>query len=286
MAVSDGNKVTVKYGCTASEEVRAFALQIAVTNGKFSVLSPQEISTDYYVYPGSIQFAVDSNGATYISDLGSPVAEQDPNGGVIEMASLYAASDPNHPNPPPTGAGPYALLSFGVDCDSGPQTVTLSLDTKRGGVVLKDPNITPTVNLPAPLVVPCTTECLVVGKNCGGVMITQAMYDRWVTLGRPNCWCYPCHYRGDINGDCLVNATDLMGTDGPGGAILDGWRDGWNFPYTALIACADINNDGLINATDLMGTDGPGGAIINGWRDGWTFGCPGGCLPGVQSCLP
>ena len=152
----DCNLVTVKYTCTAGEEVRAFAIKIAVTNQKFAVGSPQSVSTDYYVYPGSIQFAVDSNGATYINDLGSPVAEQDPNGGVIEMASLYAASDPNHPSAP--GPGPANLLTFRVNANNA-QTVTLSLDTKRGGIVLKDPNVTPSHNLPQALNVCSQNMC-------------------------------------------------------------------------------------------------------------------------------
>jgi len=148
-AGADANKVTVSYACTASEEVRAFALKIAVTNKKFTVGTPQAISTHYYVYPGSIQFAVDSNGATYISDLGTPVAAQDANGGVIEMASLYAASDPNHPSAPPSSG---QLLSFRVNCvNPNGQTVTLSLDTQRGGIVLKDPNVVPATNLPQSL---------------------------------------------------------------------------------------------------------------------------------------
>ena len=39
-------------------------------------------------------------------------------------------------------------------------------------------------------------ECFYVGKvdACGHV-VTQADHNRWITLGRPDCWCDPCHCR-------------------------------------------------------------------------------------------
>jgi hypothetical protein len=145
----DYNQVAVSYVCTAGEEVRAFALQISVTDKGFVVGSAMALSTEYYIYPSSISFTVASDGNTYINNLGSPVAQQDPNGGVIEMASLYAAGDVNHPSPPPSSG---SLLRFGVDNPQGYcKRVTLSLNTQRGGIVLKDPNVIPTVTLPAQL---------------------------------------------------------------------------------------------------------------------------------------
>jgi len=191
----DCNKVIVSYGCTAGEEVRAFALKITVSNQKFAVGSPAAISTDYYIYPGSIQFAVAGSGETYISSLGTPVAVQDANGGIIEMASLYAANDSNHPSPPGTGTGPYPLLSFRVATPMNtPQTVSLALDTQRGGVVLKDPNVTPTVNLPA---APLTVCPSVTPQN--------------------NCWLCPTQTYGDATNMAVgsppngkVNIYDLV----------------------------------------------------------------------------
>ena len=54
-------------------------------------------------------------------------------------------------------------------------------------------------------------ECFYVGKvdACGHV-VTQADHDRWVTLGRPKCWCDPCHCRGDANGDGIVDLGDVV----------------------------------------------------------------------------
>lgn len=223
MTVSDVNKVTVGYSCTAGEEVRAFALRIAVTGQKFAVGSPQSLSTDYYIYPGSIQFAVAGSGETYISSLGTPVAVQDVNGGVIEMASLYAAGDVNHPSPPASSGN---LLSFRASCTStGPaQTVSLTLDTQRGGVVLKDPNVTPTVNLPANVQV--------------------------CTLGVNACWSCPGQPLGDTNGDGNINATDYFNFKKAYGTAYATHPHGTGVGQ--YNCCCDFNKDTKVNATDYF----------------------------------
>jgi len=219
-AGADANKVTVAYACTASEEVRAFALQIVVTNKKFSVGSPQAISADYYIYPGSIQFAVTGGGETYISSLGTPVAVQDVNGGVIEMASLYAASDPNHTSAPPSSGN---LLSFRVICGAAAETVTLSLDTQRGGIVLKDPNVTPTTNLPQSISICAVT---------------------------PACWNCPGQPLGDTNGDGNINATDYFNFKKAYGTAYATHPHGTGVGQ--YNCCCDFNKDSKVNATDYF----------------------------------
>jgi len=217
----DANKVTVSYGCTAGEEVRAFALKIAVTGKIFSVGSPVGLNTNYYVYPGSIQFAVAGSGETYISNLGTPVAAQDANGGIIEMASLYAAGDVNHPSAP-TSSG--KLLKFGVNCGATSQTVTLTLDTLRGGVVLKDPNVTPTVGLPAALSI-----CV---------------------AGTPPCWACPGQPSGDTNGDGKVNSTDYFNFKKAYGTNTTTSTHGTGVGQ--YNCCCDYNHDGKVNSTDYF----------------------------------
>jgi hypothetical protein len=268
---NDVNKVTIGYECTNDEKVRAFALQIDVNEGKFVVGSAEPVGDpnhiDYYVYPGSMTFTVVSDGNTHIDDFGTPIAEQDANSGVLEMASLYADSDPNHPLAP---AGANDLATFYVDTSDGNcVTVTISEDGKRGGVVLEDPNEEFVLNLPDPCVI--CEKCLVVGEVVGGVLITPEMYDLWVSLGEPNCWCCPCHFRGDENCDGWVDAADITGTDGIGPPIFDGWIDSFNEAYHP---CSDINNDGWIDAADITGSDGIGNIIMDGWIDGWNTGCP------------
>jgi hypothetical protein len=105
--------------------------------------------------------------------------------------------------------------------------------------------------------------CFYVGKAdaCGHV-VTQADYDRWVSLGSPDCWCDPCHCRGDANGDCVINAVDVLAL-----------RAAWPGSGGAYDPCVDINYDGAINAVDVLALraawPGLGGPGCNG-----VPGCP------------
>jgi hypothetical protein len=217
-AGADANKVTIGYNVTASEEVRAFALNIAVTKKAFVVGTPAPVGDpnfiDYWVYPGSITFTV-ADGNTVVDNYGTPVAEQDPNGGVLEMASLYAGADPNHPVKP---ADSNTLCSFRVKCAGsglGPTTVTLSLNTKRGGVVLKDPNVIPTVNLPAAFVVCCNY---------------------------PACWDFLTQCHGSTDGAGKVSTGDF-------GALKASWNQ--SIGSATYNPCADVDRSGKVGTADF-----------------------------------
>jgi hypothetical protein len=279
LSVGEPNEVIVGYE-TDGEDVRAFALSISVSGGAYIVGSAEPTQDpetgDYWVYPTNMTFTV-SDGNTVVDEYGSPIAEESNDGGVLEMASLYSANDPCHPAKPPT-SGTLCSFRLANECGGEPNfTVTVTENAQRAGIVLEDPDEAVTDNLPQEIVVPCydVYPCvLVVGETIGGVVITQAMKDLHESMGNPECWCYDCHFRGDVDGNGLINVSDVAGSDGPGGTILDGWVDAWNTAYTVLTACADINNDGLINVSDVAGSDGPGGTVIDGWVDGWNNGCP------------
>jgi len=223
---ADANLVTISYNCTGvpAEKVRAFALDVNA-GGKLVVGSAAPIPVGgvihYYVYPGSIQFAVTGGGETYISDLGTPMANQTVAGGVVEMASLYAASDPNHTSAPPSSGG---LVKFRINCPPGPVTVKITLNTQRGGVVLEDPNVIPTVTLPADLVV-CPS-------------------------GTPPCWSCPGQPLGDTNGSGTINATDYFNfkkSYGTGSATHPHGTGAGQYN-----CCCDFNKDLKVNATDYF----------------------------------
>jgi hypothetical protein len=258
---ADANLVTISYNNTGGEEVRAFALDVNA-GGKLVVGSAAPVPVGgvihYYVYPSSIQFGVTGSGETYISSLGSPMANQTAQGGVIEMASLYAAGDVNHPSAPPSSG---ALVKFRVNCSSGAVTVKVALNAQRGGVVLKDPNVTPTVTLPADLAV-CGGPCsgMVVGGVCGGVPITQARYDNWIQLGQPQSWCHKGHYAGDVNMDCKITSTDVVGAGGFRFCFGKVWPDPLYNP------AADTNDDKRITSADIIGDSTvPGGGLKPNW---------------------
>jgi hypothetical protein len=93
------------------------------------------------------------------------------------------------------------------------------------------------------------------------------MVTRWGTKGEPNCWCYDCHNRGDIDGDCAIGGTDIMGFDA---------TSGWSYAFTSGYgADSDIDYDGAIGGTDIMGYDGS-----SGWSNGFSNQC-GPCVQGV-----
>jgi len=89
-----------------------------------------------------------------------------------------------------------------------------------------------------------TFDCLVVEQYVGGVFITQDMYDLWDSLGKPECWCYDCHWRGDSNGDCLVFSMDVT-------IAFTGWLDYQKAELNHYGYCADTNNDGIVFNEDV-----------------------------------
>jgi hypothetical protein len=236
---NDGNEVTIGYDCNEGEVVRAFALEIDVNDGAYVIGSagfPSDPNTaDYYVCPGSMTFTVE-DGNTVIDDFGSPIAEEDANGGVLEIASLYAAADSNHPAPPASSGD---LCTFAVDCD-GRESVLVTItgeNGKRGGVVLEDPNEAFTLVLPDPLEVPCACACP--GEVTGDDKVSAAdviQLAGWVGAygtGRPpsvNADDYdPC---GDVTGDGLISAADVIKVSGWVGAYGTGRPPAVDCPHS------------------------------------------------------
>ena len=187
---ADCNQVTVSYAVVGEpNKVSGFGLDITVDRGA-KIVSVSNLNAHYNIYPGSIVIT-----GGQVTDYGTPVA--DPNfpgtlgglgtGGItIEMGALYYPAGDNSPNAPPLTGD---LLKFRVDKSC---TVTVAENAIRGGVVLTNPNMDPTVTL---------TGCGLCGEDCliGGIAHANEYAD-WVAWGRPDCWCYARQCRGDING--------------------------------------------------------------------------------------
>jgi hypothetical protein len=231
--VGDTNEIIISYDATseAPNLVRAFALNIQLHNDA-KILEVTGISSDYYIFPGTIQ--IDSQGN--VTDFGTALADYndlpgdtlpglDSNGITIEMASLYAPVGPGSPNAP---AKTGDLLSIRISKDT---CLGITANVPRAGatgVVMEDPNEEPTVVLP---VVFCTLVC----------------------CHPPVCWdnVNECAGQGfgDATCDGAVNLGDLI-------ALKAAW--GQSAPWTPPFCCADFDHSGAVNLGDLV-------ALKAGW---------------------
>jgi hypothetical protein len=195
---------------TETNLVRAFGLNVTLDNDA-NVVSATGMSTDYWVYPGTIVIAADGT----ITDAGSIAAEYDDlpsdtlpgppdgNGVTLECASLYAPVGPGSPNAP-AKSGILAELVVNKSC-----VLCISANVSRAGatgVVMENPDEVVTVNYPA-----VCLDVVVDGEEC--LKDTDPGYATWEALGKGDCWCYRHQCQGDADGVAAflryVNLEDL-----------------------------------------------------------------------------
>jgi len=201
--ISD-TKVAINYNATTeSQLVRAFALDVTVTDGNIVDIGDYtrgDNKKNYGIFPGNFSLYITVNGTTGMVDSWddpnyTPVAPADDPGALggigtagatLEMGSLY---DTNAP------------AKTGVLC-----TVTVSAGTTklcvngnaiRGNIVMED----------AAEVVPVQAciDLVVIDPDCFPSTFTT--YADWVTYKKPNCWCQPpkgSGYQCDGDGDGLT----------------------------------------------------------------------------------
>ena len=262
LTVTDKGGGWATIGYIADANVSGFGLKIYADSGAvitsiddYNVGESVTGNIGYGIFPGTIDInedtgVVDSNG-TPIAPPDDPCSHAGPTGLntdtlIVEMGALYVEG--NEPSLSGT------LISVEVDKSC---TVCVEGEPVRGNVVLTDAN-----EAILDLTGACAsiasgpTECVVVGQTVGGVLITQAMYDQWVVVGKPDCWCYDCHSKADTDGDCDADIDDVT-------EAVNGWL---NYP-AGNGECADTDNDGDVDIDDIT-------ALV----DGWLNGC-GTCTP-------
>ena len=269
----------ISYNAAAEPNLpRAFALKIEVDAGKINVVQfsmgtdgnacPGGSCEPFDIYPGNIVIDEEGNVTSYGSPVAPPGAPDnpppldDPAGYIIvEMGSLY--SDPGNA---PLPSGLLLRVHCTADCT---MTVSEELDV-RGGVVLEDPDIDPTVNGDTQaIMIECFYEGLVI--TCNGALggnvqdaaaVTQAQYDAWVAQGRPPIWCEPCFGCGDTDASCdLQYGTDIQ-------RLKDVWAG------VGYSVDTDFSRDGLLQyGTDIA-------RIKEAWNNPTPNGkCPTPCPP-------
>jgi len=244
-AVADvnGNSavVTISYAATASEAIRAIAIDITLV-GDACVVDVDCVNGDFYIYPGSINIAGDGSVSDYGSCLcddsyAGTLAGLESNGVTLEMGSLYEAGVEN----PPADANVLAVLTI-EGCDS--VDVVIALNAIRGGVVLEEPNDTPTVHLTG------DTAALDTCFEPLCMKLTAPEYTDWETWGKPNCWCYAKQCRGDLNGGSFIGKPVTM-------ADLNLFKLAYNKSDVDLQGvadgiCADLNHAAFIGKRVTM----------------------------------
>jgi len=210
---TDCNEVTITYDMDDTDPnlPRAFALEISLSQENDANIGPvTEVHPEFHVYPGSI---VITGGV--VTNQGTPVADSDANSIIVEMGSLYAATDPCHTSPPAENG---TLLVFKVQNDAACDVI-LAQNAIRGGVVMED--------------------------------TTQEFSPSYVTLiGCHVDGCVGC--KGDVTGDTQVSIGDLSAVVAALSPAYAGSTPPYTAcPPPAGLEQGDVTGDGCLSIADL-----------------------------------
>lgn len=243
MIEDEGNLTgAVKYE-TDGEKVRAFALDIQVDAGTIEAISDYKVGEStsdapgYGIFPANFSRYItvdadtgeveswDVNDYTPVADVNDPGAlgGLGTDGITIEMGALYYPPEDDSPNAPPN-SGTLCKITVSGEC-----TVSAEENVTRGGVVLTDPAVAPTVEL-------------IPGSISGEVQCFPSdneAYDDWVALGEPECWCSPYQCDGDADGATQGLFQTRVGTNDLS-LIVANWQK--KASDADLDPCADLDH--------------------------------------------
>jgi hypothetical protein len=187
-------------------KVRAVALDITVDAGTIDGISEymKGEGPGFGIFPASFRdyITVDpATGEVTTWDVNDYTPLADPNdpgalgglgtaGVTIEMGALYYPTGDSSPNAPPD-SGTLCKLTVSENC-----TMSVAENATRGGVVLTDPSVAPTVVLTGG---PVTCEEPVCFPT--DLATQYADFMAYIDAGAdPSCWCLPYHCDGDADG--------------------------------------------------------------------------------------
>lgn len=303
------NVIDINYVCSASERVRAFAIEVTLDNGftftnvtdyntgESSALTGKK--TGYGIFPGSFRDIINPAGPNWVDSNYKPIAPNtdgvDANGTglgtrkvIIEAGSLYVG-DTN--KPPASGTLCRLWVSTGQDnitTGFGPKdcNIQIAVNTIRGGVVLEDGTaVTPTLvarglvsagKISFPECFPCW----------GGY---AAQYNEYMATFKPACWCGwqtgSANYRVQCAGDADNKTQDLVGKYRVFTSDYNKLVAAWQKSATKLrfgdanLLCADFDH----RSQDLVGKyrvfTSDYAILVAGWQKTETKLRPGGWCP-------
>jgi hypothetical protein len=225
---SNSLEAEVLYQMTAGDTnlPRAFGLDITVDNGA-TIDSLGNESSDFWVHPGRIVITdgnlISEGNSLAVGGSTGALGGLDTNGITVEMGSLYASGDANHPNAPPSSG---VLFTFTV---SGDCNVTISGNAARGNVVLES-TAEATVNY---------SGCHIGVADC----YTGPDYAEWVNVGKPDSWCTANQCHGDADGiKNPVGHGSFWVADPDIVILLSGYKQAYSDPVTDPWISADFNH--------------------------------------------
>ncbi|MHC4617552.1 MAG: dockerin type I domain-containing protein [Planctomycetota bacterium] len=201
---ADDPNVIVSFNNTEGTPVRAFALELTVSEG--NIVAVECLNAGYYVYPGSIQI-VDGEVVDWGTCVGDGLGTSTV---IIEMGSLYEVGVGTAP--PQSGDLVKITLDATSDCN-----VCTAENALRGGVVMEDTALQPTVNL-----------------GCCDVL------RGWPY---PACWDYLTQCHGDCDNTGDVKGSDFL-------ALKNSWYA--VYPAPEYDPCADFDRNGEVKGSDFL----------------------------------
>ena len=245
-AAEDGSCGATITITTDANLVRGFGLDLSVDAGTIIAVTPTP-GGEYRIFPGQI-YVVDGN----VIDYNTPYAAGSLGSSsvTVEMASLYTddiayefVADYGY-GMRPSASEVVMTVTVSESC-----TLTITENAARGGVVLEDPDLVPTVNLSG----------VAISTGCG-----------WAY---PACWDYLGQCYADTDGDGSVGLLDFY-------AFRDSWGKSLASNPPAIPgspapgeynACADTNRDGSIGLLDFYD-------FRDNWNSSTASDCPTGDL--------
>jgi hypothetical protein len=267
-----GGSITIGY-TGAAADISGVSMLVTINNGDGNLANPNADATG----EGDFNTHIDywhSAGGTPVLGVGAPVGDALVAGMPVAGAQVFAISTGVLKDPPGGAAAAGSDIATIQLSGTGCSDVTLSLDTAGRGDVVD-------VNGDAePLTFPATTQICLTAECYVG---TEPDYAEWVSVGSPDCWCYPTQCHGDADG-LEVAATKTVPAHYVGTPDLTALSTAWKVATESMtldMMCADFDH-AEVAATKTVPAHRVGTPdltiLATYWKDAAT---PVNCLPGT-----
>jgi len=187
----NGSQLQVGYASNDANVPVGISFKVALSDGATVNSSADVVSSLSTAFNANIDYANSAGTAYTALGQGHPLAKADAPGEVVFPAGTFAVcmgSLLQSPAAPPASTANLITLQAHQGT-AGTASATISADTAgRGGSVGKGTAFS--VVYPAAAVT-LTFECFPTGN---------AKYAEWVSVGKPNCWCFARQCHGDADG--------------------------------------------------------------------------------------